>query len=391
MAKTKKKATTRKKKVLASDPPVSGRSKVLAGLTKSVSEFKLWSDVEAPMVLRTAITSLNRAMKIGGVSAGMLGVVHGPSQGGKTLLVSEILRAIETTGGLGLFVDAECRGVDLKWFTAICGNLPEILYYKPKTFEEFVGRVQDFRTAFRTAKDAGDLPSSAMLGIGVDSLNRLTPRDELKILIEGKKKGGDHVDARKYPLQAMFIGSWLGTLIPTLELDEVVVAVLREGENLDAMPGQKQYRVKGGKAPGYDSGWTCRLTARTKVKIRKGEKIPDVVIGEKHEIEVLKNSMGPKDEAIACFYSSVGAADGEPLGLDLPREIRDEAIERGLAKHSKRKVDGKEVSGYFVDDVRVGADKPKFLAWLLEPDEKTGQLRYEIVADRLNGEFDDRE
>lgn len=388
-------ATTTKKsrKKVAAGPPVSARSAVLSRITKSVKDFELWSKVKAPMVLRTSITSLNRAMRIGGVCAGMLGVVHGPSQGGKTLLASEILRAIEATGGLGLFVDAESRGVDLKWFTAICANLDSILYYKPKTFEEFVGRVQEFRTAFRTAKDAGELPPTAMLGIAVDSLNRLTPKDELKILIEGKGKGkdGDHVDGRKYPLQAMFIASWLGTLIPTLELDEVVVVVLREGVNMDAMPGQRQYTVKGGKAPGYDSGWTCRLTARNKVKIRKGKDVPDVVIGEKHEIEVLKNSMGPKDEALACFYSSVGAADGEPLGLDAPREIRDEAIERGLAKHLKRKIDGKDRTGYFVDDELVAKDKPSLLAWLLAPDEKTGQLRYELVADRLNGEFDDRD
>jgi RecA/RadA recombinase len=376
-----------KKKVKKKDPPVSDRAGVLAGLTKSVKEFKLWADVVAPMVLRLGITSVNRAMKIGGVSAGMLGVVHGPSQGGKTLFVSEVLRAVAETGGLGMFCDAECRGVDLKWFEAICGELAEILYYKPRTFEEFVARVQEFRTAFRKAKDAGALPAGAMLGIGVDSLNRLTPKDELKILLEGKGKGkgGDHVEARKYPLRAMFIGSWLDTLIPTLEPDEAIVVVLREGENLDAMPGQKKYKVKGGKAPGYDAGWICRITARGKVKVRaRAEKAPDIIIGEKHEVEVTKNSMGPKDGEIAFFYSSVGAEDGAPLGLDRAREVREEAIERGYAKHKQLKGG----TGFYIDGDLVAADKPKFLAWLLEPDEGTGQIRHELVANLLDGEFD---
>lgn len=378
---TKKTARRPKTKRAAAgkDPPVSDRSAVLSKLTKSVSDFRLWSDVEAPMVLRTSITSLNRAMKIGGVCAGMLGVLHGPSQGGKTLLVSEILRAVETTGGLGLFVDAECRGVDLKWFEAICGNLPEILYYKPRTFEEFVKRVQEFRAAFRAAKDAGELPEGAMLGIGVDSLNRLAPKDELEELL---KKG--QIAGRKYPLRAMLIGAWLDGMIPTLERDEVIVGVLREGENLDAMPGQKKYKVKGGKAPIYDGGYVLRITARNKVKIRKGEKVPDVIIGEKHEVEVLKNSMGPKDEAIAWFYSSVGAKDGEPLGLDLPREIRDEAIERGLVVHRQRKGG----TGYYLGDDLVAADKPKFLAWLLEEGED-GRRRFRAIADQLDAELTD--
>jgi RecA/RadA recombinase len=377
-----KKRTSRKK--IAVDPPVSDRSEVLARLTKSVKDFKLWADVEAPMILRTRITSLNRAMKVGGLAAGMLGILHGPSQGGKTLLGSEILRAVEETGGLGIFVDAECRGVDLKWFEVICGNLGAIVYYKPRTFEEFVSRIQSFRREFRESKKSGALPQSAMLGICVDSLNRLCPRDELKILVEGKK--GEHVEARKYPLRAMMIGAWLDGLIPTLERDEVVVGVLREGDNLDAMPGQRKYKVKGGRAPIYDAGWICRVTARAKVKIRKGEKVPDVVVGEKHEIEVLKNSMGPKECALAQFYSSVGSKDGSPLGLDHARETRDEAITRGLAR--ERELKGRK--GYYVGDDFVAADLPKFLSWLLEADDETGQVRHELVADRLNGEFDVR-
>ncbi len=362
----------------AADPPVSDRSKVLSRLTRSVDGFKLWADVEAPMVLRTRVTSLNRATRIGGISGGMLGILHGPSQGGKTLLLSELLRAVAGTGGLGLFVDAECRGVDLRWFEAVCGSIAEIVYYKPRTFEEFVNRAQAFRAAFREAKDAGELPEGAMLGLAVDSLNRLCPEDELEELM---KKGA--VAGRKYPLRAMLISAWLDSVVPSLARDEVVACVLREGENLDAMPGQRKWKVKGGRAPGYDSGWTLRVTAASKVKIRRGEKEKDLVIGERHEIEVVKNSMGPKAGEVAQFYSSVGAADGAPLGLDVPREVRDEAIARGFARLLTRK-GGK---GYYVGDELVARDKPAFLAWLLEAGE--GGPRYEAVAASLNGEFDD--
>lgn len=363
----------RKRKV--SKEPVLDRSELLAELTKSIGDFQLWSDVKAPKVLQTSITSFNRVSKIGGLSAGMLSVVHGPSQGGKTVFVSEVLKSAVTTGGLGLFVDAECRGVDLKWFSAICGDLREILYYKPVNFEQCIKRVQEFRDKFRKFKEEGKLNENAILGIGIDSLNRLAPKDELKLLQKDAK-----VKDRKYPIRPLMISSWLDVLVPTLEADEVIVCVLRESKRLDAMPGQKQYRVKGGVAPGYDSGQVYRITARHQVKIRKPEGVPDVVIGEKHEVEICKNSMGSKDGEAAWFYTSVGAEEGEPLGLDGSREVRDEIIARGVAVHRDRK----EGKGYYVGDVRVAADKPKLLGWLLE--EVDGRPRYLEIAQTLNAE-----
>lgn len=360
-----------------SPPPVSDRSKLITKLTKSIDGFKLWKDIEHPLILPTSFSSFNRAMRCGGIPGGMMGVIHGPSQGGKTVALSTFLRdVVVNTGGLSLFIDAECRGVDLKWFEVICGDLADIIYYKPKTFEEFIKKIADFRAFFRQAKADGDLPETAMCAIGVDSLNRLTPKDELDEVLKGKAEG------RKYPLRAMFIASWLDGIIPTLENDESPMVILREGVNMEAMPGQKKYKVKGGNAPGYDAGWVCRITARNKVKVRRAGEKSDLVIGEKHEIHLMKNSMGPKDEALASFYTSLGAEGGTPLGLDPVREVRDEAIESGYAVHRKRKGG----TGYYVGDDLVAADKPKFLRWLVEETEG-GRFRWEEVRDALSAKL----
>jgi len=356
-------------------PPVSKRSKQLSRAIRSMEGFQIWSEVPPPLVCPTRITSLNRGMKCGGIPGGMLGVLHGPSQGGKTLLLAEILYSVWASGGWGLFGDAECRGVDLKWFSTICGSLDEVAYCKPKTFEQFIAQVEEFRGKFRVAKEKGEVPPGAFLGIGIDSVNRLTPRTELEELLKGK------VEARGYPLRALLTSKWLDKIIPTLERDEILACVMREGKKLDAMPGQKTYTVKGGVAAIYDGGWILRVTSATKIRAEdKGEK-KGPLIGEKHEIEVLKNSLGPHLEELAYFYSSVGAKNQTPLGLDFAREVREESLTRGLVKYKASK-------GYFKDGEVIAASKRDYLKWLQSP-ASDGELNWYKVSEELNGEFNE--
>lgn len=367
-ARVKREAPTAGEEAAGKDPPVSARSKRLSKLIGGIDGFQLWSDVKPPLMLRTRLTSLNRAMKCGGIPGGMVGALHGPSQGGKTLLLAEILHAAWASGGLGLFVDAECRAVDLKWFRAICGNLGEIAYYKPKTYEECIEKVEEFRAKFRGAKEAGDVPPEAFCVVGVDSINRLTPSTELEELLKGE------VSARGYPLRAMLNSRWLDKLVPTLTRDESFVFIQRESQKLDAMPGQKTYTVKGGRAVEYDSGWRLRVTAAARVKA--GDAKEGALAGEKHEMVVEKNSMGPHLEEVAYFYSATGAEKGTAIGLDLAREVREEAATRGLVEF----VNG---TGYRYRGETVAASKVKFLAWLREPGED-GAPRYAALAEELD-------
>lgn len=351
-------------------PPVSDRSRRLSKVLGKIDGFQLWSSVRRPMVLRTRFTSLNRAMRCGGIPGGMLGDVHGPYQGGKSLFLAEVLYSVWASGGWGLFVDAECRAVDLTWYRAVVGALEEVSYFKPRTFEEAIERVQEFRDAFRGAKAAGELPPGAFCGVGVDSINRLTPGNELEELLAGK------VEARGYPLRALLTSKWLDKIIPTLERDEVLVFVRRESTKLDAMPGQKTYRVKGGTAVSYDAGWEVRVTAPGRYRVRDSK--DGALAGQKHEVVVEKNSMGPHLSEVANFYSAGGAEDGVPLGLDLAREVREECVKRGLVEFRKG-------VGYVMGEDRLAASKPEFLDWLRA--EEDGVPRWWKLADRLDAEF----
>lgn len=360
---------------MGASPPVSERSKKLSKAVSSIDGFELWSEVRSPKICPTRITSFNRAIKCGGIPGGMLGVLHGPSSGGKTLLLAEFLYDAWASGGWGLFVDAECRGVDLKWFTAICGNLSEVIYYKPRTYEDCIDRIEVFRRKFRDVKKDGDVPEEAFLAIGIDSINRLTPRTELEEILKGK------VEARGYPLRAMLTSRWLDKIVPTLERDEILIFVQRESRKLDAMPGQKMYRVKGGTAPIYDGGWICRVTSAARVRVAVSGREDKVLVGEKHEIEVMKNSLGPHLNELAFFYSSVGAESGAPLGFDFVREVREEILHRGSLEYKKG-------SGYFVGEECIAPSKEKLLSWLESEAsvDETGVVKrnWEVWTEKLN-------
>lgn len=350
-------------------PPVSERSKQMKKAIRGLDGLGLFEDVVRPHVVPTRIRSLNRALGIGGYCCQMLGVLHGPSQGGKSMLLSEIIAAAVATGGWGLFVDAESRAVDKKWYAAILGKLADVFYHRPKTFEDCIAKIEELRRRFRKAKEDGEVPEAAVFCVGIDSINRLTPANELKEIMEGK------VEARGYPLRALLTSKWLDKIVPTLELDESIVFIQREGVRMDAMPGQRTWKTKGGVAVTYDGGWICRVDCVGKVKAgdEKGEKI-----GEKHEIEVMKNSMGPKIDELAYFYSSAGK-HGEPLGFDLVREVREEAISRGVLVYRSGK-------GYLYRGEVVAPSKKALPAWLSETNDD-GVPNWSAIGDELDAKL----
>jgi len=362
--KREKRGTDSEKKSPA-PPPLSARSKALGAALSGIEGFRRWSEVEYPRILPTRITSLNRALRSGGIPGGMLGDVFGKSGGGKSLLCAELLGDVHASGGWGLFVDAECRAVDLAWYAAVCGDLSEVAYYKPRTFEEAIERYQKYRAKFRRAKEAGKVPPGAFCAAVFDSVLRLTPEKELEEIIEGK------VEARGYPLRAMLTSKWLDKILPTLERDEILVFVRREVENLDAGPGQKRYKVKGGVAIEYDAGWRLRVSAKSRVKTEDAE---PRICGQKHEVEIVKNSLGPHLEETAYFYSASGLEPETPKGLDPAREVREESIHVGLAKYRSGK-------GYLYRGELVAPSKKAYLLWLRE--EEDGRPRFARVAEEL--------
>lgn len=348
----------KKKKVAAP----SDRGAALREAIDGLEGFRLWSDVTQPLILPTCITSLNRATCCGGIPGGQVGVLHGPSNGGKSLLAAEILRAAKDGGasdnperyGWGAMIDAENRAVDKKWYSAICGDLSQLFYDAPKTYEAAIAGIAKIRNRFRTAKNDGKIGDQAMLAVVVDSVNRLTPQDELEQFLKDNK-----VKAREFPLRALLTSKWLDKLTPTLEPDEIIVLILRESRRLDAKPGQRTWQVKTGNTAQYDAGWVARVTAP--LVIKEGAEGKQKAVAQRHEVDVMKNSMGAHVEKSAWFYSSVGA-DGGVTGLDRAREIREEMLIRKILVDRPKTKD--RDAGYYLGEERICRYKSEITTWL---------------------------
>lgn len=366
----------KKKEEIKNCPVISSRAERLKKLTEKVEGLKVWSQVQRPPVVRTNVTSLNRLMNCGGIPGGQLGIIHGPSSSGKTLLVSEILRAVTAAGGLGYYFDIEKRAVDIDWYQAVCREcLDEIGYHRVTIFEECTEKFELFRQDFRDAKKSGDIDPGGILCIAIDSVDRLRP----KAMADEYQKDGK-VAARGYPVKAAMLADWLAKFTPTMENDEIILFVMREGVNINAKPGQKTWRVRGGDGPRYDAGWQVRCLERGKIAREEGD--DKKVLGYKHEIHIEKNSMGAvAGSDPAFFYSSAGLIDDMPLGLNRIREVREELLRREWF-YSK----GAWYYGKNQEETLKWHGKDKFLEWLQDVNED-GQKNFEILADKLDDEF----
>lgn len=330
--------------------PTSAIAKAMGKIT-SVGK---WSETEQPRVLRTNVTSLNRGFRIGGIPTGMVGIFHGPSQGGKTILGTEVLRAAAATGGFGLLCDTEMRSNDVDWFVSLHGaDAIEKIYRWPETEEErtyqsCVAKVEKVRKIFRALKADGTLPPEAIFAFVVDSIDRLMPEEELA---EFEKNG---LRSRGYPIRAMMNSNWLDLLINTLRKDEVAVWIVRESTKLDAGPYQRKWKMRGGKALEFDSGWIVRVgsgddgaSTNTTIQVALPGQKDKVKIGEKHDLFIRKSSTSNKLGQRGSFFIGAGVSETMPLGFDRAREIREEVLIRKIV--IKRNASKNRPAGFYID------------------------------------------
>ena len=137
--------------------------------------------------VRTDFPFLNRALVIGGAPLGCIWAVHGPYGGGKSSLAVGICKSFIRRGHFAVYLDAE-HAVSRKWFTELGLDPDEVLFMRPATFEDAVDEIDRAIVNFRTAKAKGQIPANAAMCMVVDSINKLTPKNELK---QFKKLGAE--------------------------------------------------------------------------------------------------------------------------------------------------------------------------------------------------------
>jgi len=226
----------------------------------------------------------------GGIPAGILTEVFGPSGTGKTVLLCEIAGNVVKQGGQVMFRDPEAR-LNTQFAKMFGLNVEEIDYDIPATVVEVFEPVRKWNPE---SKDK-------VHGVFVDSLAALTT--------EWEADGKDQYGMRR----AKEFSEQLRLTCRTLrEKNLIMVCSNQVRQNLDAGPYGQKYKAPGGEAVGFYSSLRLRCIGAQKIteeKTIRGNKIKKVV-GVETEIEVFKSSVWkPFNRATVTIIYDYGIDD----------------------------------------------------------------------------------
>ncbi len=295
------------------------------------------------MVVSTGSTLLDLAISggrfpEGGMPAGILVEIFGPSGAGKTVLLCQIAGNVQRLGGAVKFHDPEARLN--KQFAHMFGlEVPDENYHVPNTIPEVFSSVRDWLTK-RKGKE--------LHGVFADSLAALSTDMEME--------GTDKYGMRR---AKEFSEELRKTCRMITQSGALVVCSNQVRQNLDAGPYGQRYKSPGGEAIGFYASLRLRCSSGEKIKVSRSirGKEHKRVIGVKTNIEVFKSSVWKPFRAAEVYIifdygiddiranlKFIKTASGDAiykvgevkLGRTLDRAIR-EVEERGLEQELKEK------------------------------------------------------
>lgn len=311
--------------------------KRLAALAKVASRFKgLQPAVDALKLVRavpTCFLDVDRKLGIGGYPIDRFGLLHGPSNHGKTAFALGLVKSFLQRDHYALYIDAE-RTTPFDWVESMLGSYakhPLFLGRRPDTYEQTREEVRAMLMEIVKAKDNEEIPQDAACIIIVDSLKRLVPSDLWKQIF-GLKKPGEKASGllkRMGQVKAAMNSAWLDELIPLIErAGAAVVAIAREMENTDGDQWTPDYKVGGGKDVFFDSSLAIRVERAAWVRDGEGSDAP--LYGQKHVASVYKTKIAGREtiNIKAYFHTSNGV--WVPEGFDRARDVIHVAKELGV-------------------------------------------------------------
>lgn len=318
----------------------SKQAKQMSALAKRFEAFKPAREVFTPIIaVPTRFVQVDFATRVWGWPIQRACVIHGPSNEGKSAFAMGLCGSFVEAGGMAKYDDAERTTVP-KWARTLIGDTfdsERFIGTKPDSYEQCVDESREFHKMVKLAREEGELPTHASAIQVVDSLRKLVPEDILaKIRKEGAggaKGSVDGMGGRAAQIRAALNSAWLDELIPLTDTCMTAwLAIARESENTekDGM-WDLDYKVQGGKGVVYDSALRCRIERKGWVQIPDGDK--KKVIGERHQVTILKTKIGAKEgrSTYAYFHTSNGEGDC-PAGFDRARDVVELAIRFGIVE-----------------------------------------------------------
>jgi RecA/RadA recombinase len=270
---------------------------------------------------------------VGGWPTDRFGLVHGPSNNGKSVFVLGECYSFVSVGHPALYLDAE-RTTPITWVRQIMGELADSPLFrakKPASYEETVADVRVFCEAVGEAKAKGEVDPDTTALVVVDSFRKLMPQRLLdQILAEfgsGKndRKGIDGANGMAARIKANVNAAWADEL--TALLDQTgccLIGIGREYQNSDTSQWAPEYKLGGGSALFFEASVVVRVTESGRVLDED-----KTLLATEHAVEIRKTKIAGKEERFprAFFHLATGQEPGVPYGFDRARDVL------ALAKH----------------------------------------------------------
>ncbi len=243
---------------------------VLSQIRKEFGEGAIMrmGDVEISRNIETVSTgsfSLDLALGVGGLPRGRVVEVYGPESSGKTTLTLHVIAAVQRSGGMAAFIDAE-HALDPGYARKIGVNVDDLLVAQPTSGEEALSITENL------------VRSGALAVIVIDSVAALTPRAEL----DGEM-GASHVG-----LQARLMSQAMRKLTGALSQTKTLCIFTNQiREKIGVMFGSPE-TTPGGRALKFYA--SIRLNIRRIAAIKASD---GTVIGNRTRVKVVKNKVAP--------------------------------------------------------------------------------------------------
>jgi hypothetical protein len=330
----------------------------LKALATAAKDFALWKpgrEVLTPVAsVPTIFPQFDVATRVRGYPIQRVVFLHGPSSMGKTSMMLGLGRSFLEHGHYYFHVDAEMTTPE-PWVQENLGEFADsdrFFAIRPESFEETAEAVRTAAYELKRKRDAGEIEANTTALFGIDSLQKLVPKDLLKKLLEQSKneKTLDPLKGRGGMFQAALNTAWMRELIPLLyHCNAGLVLLGRESQNVNAGMFDKDYVVGGGNSVYYDSSLVCRITRDAWVE--QGSDKEKEVIGERHLVQIMKTKVGHKDAKVTRCYFHTSNGKLIPAGYDRARDVIELGLRTGVLQLSGKVTGSKGTS---VVDVQTG-------------------------------------
>jgi RecA/RadA recombinase len=320
------------------------RLKALAAVSKRFKAFRPARDVLLKVeAVPTIFPWYDMGTRVGGHPLARFGIVHGPSNHGKTAFVLGLgLSFLNRDHFFGL-IDAE-NTTPIDWVEKLMGpnaDHPGFSAIRPTSYEETVDATREYLVGIGEAREKGQIPKDTTALVVVDSIRKLVPQniwDKIQdIGAEGEKGSVDGMGGRAAQIKAAMNAAWLDEVTMLLQqTNTAMVVIARESQDVNADANKRKYgqdfKITGGGALVFDSSLGIRVTRKEWTRVGASKTDGGTVVGEQHQVRIWKTKIGGKDDKHTDTYFHTSNGVQTPEGFDRARDVLELGMELAVVK-----------------------------------------------------------